>query len=152
MSSFAYRYSPVWAQELFISAKSSLRGIMRESRTFQAIAAQIDVSQWWSERELRDFQSWKLRAIVGAAVHDVPHYRDIYRSLPLDFEDREFSRLFPALPVISKADVREGGKSFISEARRGPLFPGSTSGTTGAPLGLFQDLGAINRENVFIRR
>src|SRR5215831_16807956 len=152
MSSFAYRYSPVWVQELFISAKSSLRGMMRESRSFQAIAAQIEVSQWWSERKLRDFQSWKLRAIVRAAVRDVPYYRERYRSLALNLEDGEFSKLFPTLPSISKADVREGGKSFISEARRGPLFPGSTSGTTGAPLRLYQDLSAINRENAFIWR
>jgi phenylacetate-CoA ligase len=152
MSSFAYRHSPVWAQELFISARSSLRGIMREGRRFQAIAAQIDVSQWWSERELRDFQSWKLREIVWAAVCDVPYYRERYRSLALDLDDREFSKLFPTLPSISKADVREGGKSFISEARRGPLFPGSTSGTTGTPLRLYQDLSAINRENAFVWR
>src|SRR5215472_2908836 len=152
MSSFAYRCSPVWAQELFISARSSLRGIMRESRAFHAIAAQIDASQWWSERELRGFQSRKLRTIVRAAVRDVPYYRDRYRSLALNFEDGEFSRLFPTLPSIGKADVRDGGKSFISEARRAPLFRGSTSGTTGTPLRLHQDLSAINRENAFVWR
>src|SRR5215831_14662502 len=93
MSSFAYRHSPVWAQELFISARSSLRGMMRESRAFQAIAAQIDVSQWWSERSLRDFQCWKLRTIVRAAARDVPYYRDRYRSLALNFEEGKVSHL-----------------------------------------------------------
>jgi phenylacetate-CoA ligase len=56
------------------------------------------------------------------------------------------------LPSITKADVREGGKSLVSEKKRGPMFSGSTSGTTGAPLSLYQDLHAINRENAFISR
>jgi phenylacetate-CoA ligase len=152
LSSVAYRYSPIWAQELFISARSSLRGIMREGHAFEAMAAQADASQWWSGRELRQFQAQKVRAIVEAAARDVPYYRDRYRPFALDFGRPDLLQSFASLPTISKADVREGGKSFISERKRGPLFQGSTSGTTGAPLGLFQDLGAINRENAFIRR
>jgi phenylacetate-CoA ligase len=54
--------------------------------------------------------------------------------------------------LITKADVRDGGKSFISERKPGTLFPGSTSGTTGTPLTLYQDLPAINRENAFVWR
>jgi len=46
LSSFAYRHSPIWAQESFISAKSSLRSLMREGRTFEAMAAQVHQSQW----------------------------------------------------------------------------------------------------------
>jgi phenylacetate-CoA ligase len=152
MSSFAYRCSPVWAQELFISVRASLRGMMRERRSFETIAAQIDASQWWSERELHDFQARKLRAILDAAARDVPYYRDRHGQLLADVEERDFRKIFSSLPSIAKADVREGGKAFISEARRGPLFPGSTSGTTGAPLRLYQDLPAVNRENAFVWR
>ena len=125
---------------------------MRDGPTFEAMAAQADVSQWWSGRELRTFQSRKLRAIVEAAARDVPYYRNRYRPFALDFERPDFLLRFGELPSIGKADVREGGRSFISETKRGPLFSGSTSGTTGAPLGLFQDLAAINRENAFIWR
>src|SRR5262245_50655450 len=125
---------------------------MREGRTFEAIAAQADVSQWWSERELRDFQSRKLRTVVEAAVRDVPYYRSRYRPFALDFESREFLQSFANLPSLTKVDVRDAGKSLVSEARRGPLFAGSTSGTTGAPLSLHQDLAAINRENAFVWR
>ena len=126
--------------------------MMREGREFEAMAAQIDVSQWWSERELRDFQLRKLRTVVESAVRNVPYYRDKYRPFAPDFENPEFLRAFASLPVLSKAEVREGGKTLVSEAKRGPLFSGSTSGTTGAPLSLLQDLPAINRENAFIWR
>ncbi len=152
LGSFAYRHSPIWAQESIISAQSSLRGMMREGRAFAATAAQLDESQWWSEHELRDFQSRRLRMIVESGVRDVPYYRDKYRALGLAFERLEFPQVIANLPLINKGDVRAGGKSFISERQRGPLFSGSTSGTTGAPLSLDQDLSAINRENAFIWR
>ena len=151
-SPFAYRHSPIWAQELFISAKSSLRGMMREGRAFESVAAEVRESEWRSEQELRDFQSWKLQMIVKSAARDVPYYRDKYRSLDLNFEKLEFPEDIAKLPLLTKADVREGGKSLVSTRKQGPLFSGSTSGTTGAPLGLYQDLAAINRENAFVWR
>jgi phenylacetate-CoA ligase len=150
--SFAYRHSPAWAQEFFIAAKSSLRSLMREGRAFEALSAEVHESEWWSEQELRNFQSRKLRMVVESAVRDVPYYRDRYRLLDLDFEKLEFPEAIAKLPLITKAEVREGRRALISEKRRGPLFSGSTSGTTGAPLSLYQDLSAINRENAFIWR
>ena len=125
---------------------------MREGRAFEAVAELISESQWWPEEELRDFQLRKLREIVESAAHDVPYYRDRYRTLVPDFREMEIPQIVAKLPLIGKSDVREGGKSLLSERRRGPLFSGSTSGTTGAPLSLYQDLAAVNRENAFIWR
>jgi len=150
--SFAYRHSPIWAQELLISAKSSPRSMLREGRAFEAMATQLYESQWWSARELRDFQSRKVRMIVESATRDVPYYRDNYRPLGLDFDKLGFPDAIANLPLITKDEVREGGRSFISEKGRGPLFAGSTSGTMGAPLNLYQDLPAINREAAFAWR
>ena len=151
-SSFAYRHSPIWVQESIISTKASLRSLMREGRTFEAMAAQVDESQWWSEQQLRNFQSGKLQMIMERSVRDVPYYRERYRSVVPELKKRVFPEVMATLPPITKADVRDGGKSFISERKKGTLFSGSTSGTTGTPLSLYQDLHAINRENAFIRR
>src|SRR5882672_10327513 len=108
LNSFAYRRSPIWVQESFISAKFSLRRMMREGRAFEAIAARADKSQWWSEHELREFQSRKLRIIVGSAARHVPYYRDKYRPLDLNLERLELPEGMSKLPSITKPDVREG--------------------------------------------
>jgi len=126
--------------------------MMREGRAFEAVAERINESQWWTEQELRDFQLRKLRKIVESAARDVPYYRHRYPPLGLNFDEMEIPQVVAMLPLIGKSDVREGGKSLLSEKRRGPLFSGSTSGTTGAPLSLYQDLAAVNRENAFITR
>lgn len=152
LGSFAYRHSPIWAQESLIAAKSALRGLLREGPAFGAVSAQLQESQWWPERQLREFQSQALRSIVESAVRDVPYYAERYRALGLDFSRLEFPKAMERLPVIAKNDVRAGGAAFLSEARQMPLISGSTSGTTGAPLKLYQDLTAINRENAFIWR
>src|SRR6266496_5341787 len=110
-TSFAYRHSPIWAQELLTSAQSSLRNAMREGRAFETVAAQVHESQWWSEQELRDFQARKLRTILESAARDVPYYRNKYRPLGLDFEEMELPEAVASLPLITKADVRKGGKS-----------------------------------------
>jgi len=54
--------------------------------------------------------------------------------------------------LIDKADVREAGKSLISERKQGAAVLGKHERYTGAPLSLYQDLAAINRENAFIWR
>lgn len=150
--SFAYGHAPVWAQESLIAAQSSLRRILREGRTFKAMAARIGETQWWPEHELREFQSRTLRAIVESAARHVPFYRDRYRSLHLDAQAWDFPEAVARLPLLSKDEVRAAGRSMISERKPGPLFAGSTSGTTGSPLRLYQDLPAINRENAFVSR
>jgi phenylacetate-CoA ligase len=152
LSSFAYRHSPVWAQETIISAKASLRSLMREGRTFEALSAQVQQSQWWSHEKLHDFQAEQLWAILRRSVRDVPYYRDSYQPAVAGMEQRDLPQAMARLPYIAKADVRDGAKAFISESKQGPLFSGSTSGTTGTPLTLYQDLHAINRENAFIQR
>ena len=152
LSSFGYRRSPVWAQESLIAAKSSLRNLMREGRAFRAISLQVDKSQWWSEQELCDFQSRTLRIIVAAAATGVPYYRNNYHMLGMDFTTQNFPEVLRRLPFVTKDHVRAAGRAFIRERIRGPLFASSTSGTTGKPLRLYQDLASINRENAFVWR
>jgi phenylacetate-CoA ligase len=151
-ATFPYRHNPIWAQELLISARSFLRNMMREGRAFEAMAATIDETQWWSESHLRDFLRRRMRQIVESALRDVPYYRERCRALGPDFAKLNFEQVVGKLPLLTKAEVREGGKSFLSRRAQGPLFSGSTSGTTGAPLSLQQDLAAINRENAFVWR
>ena len=150
--SFAYRVNPVWMQEVMISTRSALRSALREGRAFAAIADQLEASEWSSQAELRGVQRRNLRRIVGSAARHVPWYRDCYRTLGIDAATLEFPQDVARLPAITKADVRAGGNAFLSERRERPVFASSTSGTTGTPLTLYQDLFAINQENAFIWR
>jgi phenylacetate-CoA ligase len=152
LGSLVYRLHPVWAQELFLAARSAVRSRMREGRAFEAQAGQLRESQWWPESRLRDFQRRQLREVIGSALREVPYYRERFRRLAADSDHLDVMKLLERLPIIGKSEVREAGRSLIAGRKRGPLFQGSTSGTTGAPLSLYQDLHAITRENAFIWR
>lgn len=138
-STFAYRHSPVRLQESLIGARAALRARLREGRRFEALAAQVDDSQWWSAEELRAYQERSVDNLLEFAAREVPHYRGRGAALA-------------QWPLLDKAAVRAAGRGLLAGGWRGPLIEGSTSGTTGTPLRLWQDLVAINRESAFIWR
>lgn len=151
-NSFAYRHSPVRVQESLIAVRSSLRNLMRESRSCQALVAQLQGSQWWSTEELQAFQGRRLYQVLEAAMRDVPFYRQKNPGCGPGSGELPAAQILAGLPVLTKADVRAAGIAMVSRKKNVPLFAGSTSGTTGAPLRLYQDLNAINRENAFVWR
>ena len=148
-SSNLYRSSPVWLQEILIAARGYSRARLREGRQFERFAAEAEASQWLGPEELRALQRRQVESIVGLATSTVPFYRELYRDAR---HDGAWADTLHRLPPIDKPTVRAAGRSLLSEAAPHPLFEGSTSGTTGAPLKLFQDLAAVSRENAFIRR
>jgi phenylacetate-CoA ligase len=71
----------------------------------------------------------------------VPYYRE-----------RDAGAALQDWPLLDKGAVRAAGRALLAGRRRGPLVASSTSGTSGAPLRLWQDLAAVNRENAFVWR
>lgn len=140
-ASFAYRHAPLRAQETLIAARAALRAKLREGRAFEALRAQVDESQWWSAAELHAHREQRLAELLEVARRHVPYYRE--RGAGGRLED---------WPLLDKVAVRAAGRALLAEDRRGPLFESGTSGTSGAPLRLWQDLAAINRENAFVWR
>lgn len=140
-ASLAYRLAPLRAQETLIAARAALRAKLREGRAFEALRAQVGESQWWSAAELRAYQERRLDELLAFARRHVPYYREHGAGGRL--ED---------WPLLDKAAVRAAGRGLLAGGRRGPAFESGTSGTSGAPLRLWQDLPAINRENAFVWR
>jgi phenylacetate-coenzyme A ligase PaaK-like adenylate-forming protein len=149
---FAYHHSPVWAQESLLATRSALRHWLREGPLFDSFLNEARKTQWLSEHELGDYQARKLRTLIGAAAVHVPYYRKRFDALGLDVERLRFPHDLARLPLLTRRDVQEAGDELISKEKLGPLLSSSTSGTSGAPLALYQDLAAINRENAFIWR
>ena len=114
--------------------------------------AELEDSQWLSGDALRRFEVEHLRATIQAAATDVPYYRKLFEQLEIRADDMRLPEDLVRLPVLTKNDIRTAGESMVSENRRGLRVSGSTSGTTGTPIWLHQDLESINREHAFIWR
>ncbi|MBI3899625.1 MAG: phenylacetate--CoA ligase family protein [Gammaproteobacteria bacterium] len=147
-----YKQSPLWLQEGLISVRARARMLMREGSRFQRVLAEISESQWYNPLQLQQLQQQKLREILCHAVRHVPFYRRRFAELGLD--ERALSTIedLSAIPWLDKATVVREGKELLA---KNTLFPGikiNTSGSTGSPLCLLQNPGAVIRENAFVWR
>jgi phenylacetate-CoA ligase len=149
-SSPIYKHAPAFIQSALISSRAWLRKVLRERGRFASFLARIEKTQWLTSPELTSECDASLQAILTHAISHVPHYQNL--GIALSRFGGSPQAVIEAFPFLDKATVRDAGNTFIANTRCRFLFKGGTSGTTGSPLTLYQDLQAINRENAFIWR
>lgn len=130
--------------------RSFARNMLREGKLFKGILAELEQHERLVPLDLDGWRQSKLRELLLHALAHVPFYRNI--SVEDIVDHRPVSKALESFPLLDKATVRANVESLIADNARRPLFKGSTSGTTGSPLTLYQDLQAINRENAFLWR
>lgn len=123
---------------------------MREGRRFGHIAREIEKSQFLTASDLATWQEARLWQLLSHAVAHVPFYREL--GLAKIVADATPTDALSAFPIIDKATVRNNGARFLADNAPRLLVKGHTSGTTGSPLVVHQDLTAITRESAFIWR
>lgn len=149
---YIYAGSPRWLQEVIIAARETVRRSLREGKKFRHVLSDISSTQWMDKNELREYQAKNLVALVHHAAKTVPYYRKLFSEHGLNVNDVQSPEDLRSIPYLTKQDVTANPSSFISERYPGMKFRGSTSGTTGAPVTIMQDLNAIIRESAFLRR
>ncbi|MDX1754883.1 MAG: hypothetical protein R3175_02375 [Marinobacter sp.] len=101
----------------------------------------LESMQWWDEAELRNYQTQRLKAMVGYSAKHSWYYRNLFKSNGLSFTDDNFSlEDFKKVPVTTKKEVRNFLPQFISEQfQRDNLVQAKTGGSTGVSLELYFD-------------
>jgi phenylacetate-CoA ligase len=150
--SAAYKRTPTWVQEVMLAGRALARSMAREGLAFRRMREEIDRTQWLAGDALRDFERHHLRTTIEDAEQDVPFYQQLFRRLGLTAGQMRLPEEITRLPLLTKNDIRQAGESMISVRWRGFRLSGSTSGTTGAPIWLHQNLHAVNREHAFTSR
>lgn len=145
-----YQRAPVPVQSGLITLRALARKAMREGRRFERLLRDLEQKQHQPADVLTSWREAMLGELLRHAVRQVPFYRDL--GLAQLVAEASPADALSAFPVIDKQVVRQHGRRFVADNAKRPLFKGSTSGTTGSPLVLYQDLQAINRENAFIWR
>lgn len=93
---------------------------------------------YWTREKLVEYQSKRLRNIVGHAYDCVPYYHRRLEKLGITPDDIKTQKDLNRLPIIRKDDVRENLGEMISEGLKvDDLQVLSTSGSTGKPLFLY---------------
>jgi phenylacetate-CoA ligase len=150
--SFIYRRSPVFVQGMLVSARGATRSIIRERIGVNDLREEILGNQYLTQDRIREYATKRAERVLSIAAYSVPFYQSSeYRdalSLSLPFNDFAFSQL----PMIDKDVIRFANRGLVSVNARRPLLKISSSGTTGTPLTMQQDMQAVRREGVFLFR
>ena len=95
-------------------------------------------SQYWNIDKLEKYQNNKLREILLHSYKTVPYYHKIFRERKLYPDDIKNQNDLKKLPIITKTDIKNNYKDFLSRDINS-LNPvvSRTGGTTGKPFRYF---------------
>lgn len=153
LEKYIYKKSPIMLQNLFLTARGFLYNFLRQGMTFKKIFSELELTQYFSESKIKDWQDERLSLLVRHVYENVPYYNKIFNKLRLTPDDIKDADDFKKLPLLTKEDVRRNTKDLLaSNVNRFFRAKAFTSGTSGKPLKLYRDLYSINFENAILWR
>lgn len=96
--------------------------------------------------ELRKIEEKEAMKMIRFAADKSAFYKDLYKHINLN---GSFSDVYPQLPVITKAAIRENEATILTKPSKF-LKKAYTSGTSGSPLNMYRSAGAILKENAYV--
>ena len=112
----------------------------RYNKVFWETYAFLQQSQWWSKDKLKQYQIQQLSKLLRHAYENVPYYRGVFDERGLKPEMvRDISDL-RKLPFLTKEIIRKNPLDFMAgNYSKSKLRYTTTGGSTGTPLGFYQD-------------
>ncbi len=98
-----------------------------------AIRKQMEVSQWWSEDQLKELQLTRLRELLTHAQTHVSYYRHLFNEIGFKAEEVNSLNNLASLPFLDKSKIRVDTDALKSDRAIG-LSKFNTGGSSGEPL------------------
>ena len=137
-TSKAYTISPVIVQSLMLSVRAFLRKKLRENKSCDQFT-DILISHDDNEVLLKGYSQHKLEQVLIEASKNTSYYKT-------------FGTNISNYPFIDKVEVNRKKEQFLTKNSKGVSIKGSTSGTTGSPLSVPQNMKSVIAEQAFINR
>lgn len=101
-----------------------------------AVRKAMEESQWWSPRQLREYQLQRAQEMLGYVGQHVPYYRRLFESINFDPASMTDLTALQRLPLTTKKEIREHLEDFKA-AGAADLARFNTGGSSGEPLVFF---------------
>ena len=137
-NSTIYKSSPVWAQNFFCTLYGGVKQFIRDG-TF---SRNLELKLLELERDKKACQAYSTKRLQDSlknAIRNIPFYEG--KKARLD----NFS-------IIDKSNVKEQHSDFLNINYSGVKIKGATSGTSGAPLIIWQSKESVMIERAFANR
>ncbi|KQA24108.1 exopolysaccharide biosynthesis protein VpsH [Vibrio metoecus] len=140
-TSSLYARAPIWLQNIMLSVRALSRKLVRENGEMRAVLKEIQSNEY-SKAQLAKYQQQQLQRVLENACQNVPFYERLgLANSPIQ-----------AFPYLDKTVLRSEHEQFISQMKPSVVVKGATSGTTGTPLTILQDMRSVIREQAFVAR
>ncbi len=134
------RKAPSWIKKPIKYVYGLIPYERRLGKVFWDTCNFLQESQWWSKEKLEKYQMRELEKLLKHAYNNVPYYRRVFdeRGLkPKDIQDLDDLR---KLPYLTKEIIRKNLTELIARNYpRSKLQYVTTGGSTGIPMGFYQD-------------
>ena len=97
------------------------------------VRKEMESSQWWDEKLLKEFQFSKLRNLLKHAQIHVPYYRELFLTTGFKPENIRSIADIVQIPLLDKVLIRTNSEGIKSEIARN-LNRFNTGGSSGEPL------------------
>ncbi|MBA4141427.1 MAG: phenylacetate--CoA ligase family protein [Nitrosospira sp.] len=98
-----------------------------------SIRKEMEVSQWWDQQQLEQFQLCKLQRLLARVQERVPYYRRLFAETGVRAEDIRSLADLARLPFLDKAAIR-GNLEALKSDNGESLARFNTGGSSGEPL------------------
>ncbi len=97
------------------------------------VCKEMESSQWWDERQLKELQFSKLCQLLKHTQTHVPYYRKLFEEIGFKVENMRSITDLRRIPFLDKSKIRANTEALKSEIAQ-DLASFNTSGSSGEPL------------------
>lgn len=98
-----------------------------------AVRKQMEVSQWWEDKRLKELQLSRLCRLLAHVEAHVPYYRECFAEIGFKARDVHLLSDLTRLPLLDKTTIRHNIEALTSDNAR-HLASFNTGGSSGNPL------------------
>jgi len=91
-------------------------------------------SQYWSKKQIEEYQNKRLRELIKHAYENVPYYTNLFDALGLKPSDIKTKKDLKKIPFLTKEIIRNNYEELRANNFKNKSFVKYTSGSTGSPM------------------
>lgn len=138
-----YRKSPLLIQNLLLSYRAIIRKFIRENKHQQSLTRDL-LEHDYNKELLKKYSELQLELALKNAMK-AKFYKEKVKTI-------SESEGLTHFPMINKNEVRHCVEDFINSTEKTAPITGATSGTTGTPLSISQNMQSVICEQAFVAR
>ena len=130
-----YYQSPVWLQNLLVSAIGYKLFFKRYTGIYRDVRKLVEQARSWNHQETIAYQSEQLHEMVRFCRKNVPYYQRLFLDIGISEQDITHISDLRKIPVLEKDTLRSRPEDFQVPGQKSFVLQ-NTSGSTGTPLTL----------------